>query len=1345
MMCVAAAGSSFNGAFDIDGCSFSYSYSADEARGYLNIKIYPADFDTIHNQGIILKTDAVGKNGVFSGRIVIPPSFAEGRYIAEAAVGGERKRKIIIKADASRLSELANAAGKNNAGFVETLLRENNSYFDCNNEIIDAIGKDIAGYICKNRSETPDGEEFLALRMQGEAFGLVSAGQESLNNVCDRYEVFMQELDFSVYADFSDKEKQCTDNIFKGADVTGVKIQAFLDDVFLTARAAASGDGGSLGEILLGNAAYGLDLGEYNRLGNSYYRANVFTELAGGAGKWKSVNDIQKDFNAAVKKQQLRESQDSGKASSNSGKPPANTDYTGGTAVKAVLSDIEGHWAETAITDLYKREVVSGYEDNTFMPEKTITRAEFTAMVVKLFEAEPKQAVRFNDVREGDWFYSQVMLAAGNGWVKGTSDSEFSPHELITREDAAVILYRAVGKAFADAESLDFADSEEISEYAWSAVAVMCENNIINGYDGYFYPKRAITRAETAMLLYSAAGKNMQGISTAEHTGSARLYYAEQLLSYIDRLPERSGRGVTGIEFVKKVCDLFGIYKLDSKEGGFSDAAVDSEGADAVYTALANGWIESSAQFEPNRNITAAQAVRIIVNAAGYGIYVQGYGGDINAYVRTASRYNFDDGAQINNLDGELSWESAVVLMYNALNLYCTPGQDELKSDDTWLETLYGIFRTSGIVNRTHANSLDSTDEVIDDMLIELNGVRFTYADSSAELLGRSYTAFYSEKNGEKTVLLLVPEQIGESVIDIRDFRKIENQRLEYEEASGRRRTLRLDRGVIMLYNGRAVRYDEKFLSAADGELRLLDNDNDGEYELVFISGYRYAKAESVEPYGFTAGFADGGRYIDITEENVIFNVADADGGALTPYDIKKGDVLEMLISDDEMLISIKILRDTVSGTLKYIDAEEGILGVDDKEYTMSKQLFESSYKMLAVGDSVTVYLASSGRAAHISAAESDFMYGYLIKTLIGEDDGDIRFKIINTGGRIETLEAADKATVDSAGMARTELWQYMQDAKEPQLVRYITEGGRLVKLDFAEASSGEDMFGYRNSNDSLTEYDFGVDTFLYRSAPDSCMPYFNLSETVIFKVPKDISQSEYAVVGKSGNLLTDNVSYKLKIYDIGENGSPKAAVLEYEPFKEKANWKDKSYIVEKVKTSVNLDNEPVREILCWSGGEYYSLYLPYTVDVLKDNGAELCGGDIFRAKLMNDGQTILSICVDVYYRDGKCIGNISDDAVFNGGNVNITYQIGKMYKISGKYGYIATETDVFGDYLYTLKEMKNVNVNTKNIAVYDTQNGKVRPAGLDEIKTYSAYKDDCGFAVIRQSRFAPECIFIYE
>ena len=99
---------------------------------------------------------------------------------------------------------------------------------------------------------------------------------------------------------------------------------------------------------------------------------------------------------------------------------------------KTDFSDTAGHWAKGAINDLSSRLIVNGVGQNTFKPDKAITRAEFAAIVVKALGLEPKGSADFTDVKTPDWFTGYVGTAGSKGLISGYSDGSFKPNQKIT-------------------------------------------------------------------------------------------------------------------------------------------------------------------------------------------------------------------------------------------------------------------------------------------------------------------------------------------------------------------------------------------------------------------------------------------------------------------------------------------------------------------------------------------------------------------------------------------------------------------------------------------------------------------------------------------------------------------------------------------------------------------------------------------------------------------------------------------------------------------------------------------------------------------------------------------------
>ncbi|MFC0213433.1 S-layer homology domain-containing protein [Paenibacillus chartarius] len=187
-----------------------------------------------------------------------------------------------------------------------------------------------------------------------------------------------------------------------------------------------------------------------------------------------------------------------------------NSIYTVAQTSKT-FADAGNHWAKADIELMASKLIVKGISDNAFGPDQNITRAEFAALVTRaLGLTEDKDAAKFKDVSAQDWFAGAVGAAVKAKLVEGFEDGGFKPNALITREQMAVMISRALqftGKA-TDVNSKQvqllsgFKDKAKISTWAQAAVAQAVDSKIIEGMDGgQFVPADNATRAQAAVML----------------------------------------------------------------------------------------------------------------------------------------------------------------------------------------------------------------------------------------------------------------------------------------------------------------------------------------------------------------------------------------------------------------------------------------------------------------------------------------------------------------------------------------------------------------------------------------------------------------------------------------------------------------------------------------------------------------------------------------------------------------------------------------------------------------------------------------------------------------------------
>lgn len=175
------------------------------------------------------------------------------------------------------------------------------------------------------------------------------------------------------------------------------------------------------------------------------------------------------------------------------------------------FQDVQGHWSSSTVNNLASRLILSGTSANFFDPDRDVTRAEFTAIILRalgLNKELPGTHSSFTDVSSGDWFAQAVKTAASYKLISGYDDSSFHPADPVTREEAMVILTRASeltslkGTANSDNALSGFADASLLHSWAREAASQAIQLGLIEGYGGSVYPQENMTRAETAAMVY---------------------------------------------------------------------------------------------------------------------------------------------------------------------------------------------------------------------------------------------------------------------------------------------------------------------------------------------------------------------------------------------------------------------------------------------------------------------------------------------------------------------------------------------------------------------------------------------------------------------------------------------------------------------------------------------------------------------------------------------------------------------------------------------------------------------------------------------------------------------------
>ena len=171
---------------------------------------------------------------------------------------------------------------------------------------------------------------------------------------------------------------------------------------------------------------------------------------------------------------------------------------------EVTFADAAGKWYEATVNEMGSRKIIAGRSASVFDGDASITKAEFSAILVRALGLPADGTSTFSDVPADAWYTGAVATAAQYGIVSGKGGNRFEPDTAITRQEAMLMLQRAAALTeFTGAVgNLDsFADADSVGAWARDAAKWSVGSGLIQGADGKLNPTASITRAESATII----------------------------------------------------------------------------------------------------------------------------------------------------------------------------------------------------------------------------------------------------------------------------------------------------------------------------------------------------------------------------------------------------------------------------------------------------------------------------------------------------------------------------------------------------------------------------------------------------------------------------------------------------------------------------------------------------------------------------------------------------------------------------------------------------------------------------------------------------------------------------
>lgn len=443
--------------------------------------------------------------------------------------------------------------------------------------------------------------------------------------------------------------------------------------------------------------------------------------------------------------------------------------------------------------------------------------------------------------------------------------------------------------------------------------------------------------------------------------------------------------------------------------------------------------------FYPQRKVTVAETVKMLVTMTGYQPVAENRGGYPDGYMAVAAARDIVKNS-VADVNAPITKGEFTQLLYNALQVdlleQTTVGaKNEFASEKgkNLLSERLSIYKAEGTVNALAHTAIDYRTEAGTDK-IRIDDVNYVCRLDAEPYLGLSVKVYYRQRGGEAIgEILSIAVQEGRSRyidVDAEDIQAVTKTaagvRFEYE-ANGRNKSVTLPNDLVVIFNGTRMTYytANVHLFPKQGNVRLLDADNDGGYECASVNYYVNYFVESVTDEDGVIYITDqGGRtpiVIDSADSSVTCRAYQS-GRMIDPTEIKANDVIS--VAADQMDLAknmvlrtatyIKMHRSDVRATGVITRKDSDGIELDGYLYDVAEDFDESAYS-LPLGETVTVYINYCGAVCAAESAKGTTAAYAILQAVStrGQIDESATLKLFTTDGAFLKLACNDKLTID--------------------------------------------------------------------------------------------------------------------------------------------------------------------------------------------------------------------------------------------------------------------------------------------------------------------------------------------
>ncbi len=420
----------------------------------------------------------------------------------------------------------------------------------------------------------------------------------------------------------------------------------------------------------------------------------------------------------------------------------------------------------------------------------------------------------------------------------------------------------------------------------------------------------------------------------------------------------------------------------------------------AKKVGLVNGT--SIDYFSPDEPIIGMHLVKMALITLGYEKVAEDAGGYEEGYLDIAIKKGILTGF---GLDEMVTMSEFVIMLNKVLDtevLELEYGKDTYSVSS---QTLYEkILRrteltkiSEGIVTAVEISTLKGYKELRENE-ISIGDTIFTYyGEHSYDLLGKTVTVYYDDsETGEKLISNIMPtSKYNEFIIKNDNVHKLTKTVCEYYPNNKKKETINIDANASFIYNGINYIPESETINLLTGDIRVIDNDNDGVYDVVFIDEYESFVVDRVSLINESVFFKKNVTFrgatsykFDFDDKDKVYFLYGEDNSDVSFNDITENSVITFKSSKDNRINYVTVINNPKNGVITAISQFDNEISIDDELYKVYKPNAGELFAEYKIGQEAIFYINDKDEIVD-GQIGIDGDYGFVIAAAGNDAFGD--------------------------------------------------------------------------------------------------------------------------------------------------------------------------------------------------------------------------------------------------------------------------------------------------------------------------------------------------------------------